>query len=517
MVNNTSKSLIDLLGKEYCDVISKTAQILHGLSSDEAQQLISQKVDFFGDDYKSRIESLMDKIGEQVFEPFDNDNVGASLTGYNNVTNTNASPIGGIGPFRVGEDGKLYLAAKSEHYHTPVGHNFPGYKLINNARSLGIPNATHNNTRGYITRRLEQKLVCAINNVEECSADLQGVLTSQQPKVLNRVLNIETGSLACEAGIKMMLTRFYRQDFQTKPSVHKGKVPVFFVIADSDGGFEANYHGTTITAQTMRGLWPELYRANDDNDIYKVVSVAINDIADFEAKIKKYNTGKYKTAGFLHEIVLMNFGAVLLKKDYLQKAYELCEAYDTPTFCDEIQSCMWYPGMFLFKLYELNPDFVILGKGFSGGEYPASKVVTTFEMDSMGQFGALVTNGQQELASLSYLITMKFFEANAEPIRKLGDYIENLIRNLKKKHPEVIDKVEGLGHLLAIHFNSLEYAGEFAKRINAQCIDVSAQTYKTNCPPAALIKLPVIMSENQLDVMVAKFDAVIEQIEAEKK
>ncbi len=516
MVNNTSNSLIDLLGQEYCDVISGTAQMLHGLTKQEAQQLASQKVDFFSDDYSGRIEALTDKIGEQVMEPFDNDNVGASLDGYNKVTNTDASPIGCIGPYRVGENGKLYLAAKSEHYHISVGHNFPGYKLINNARSLGIPNATHNNTRGYITRKLEQKLICAVNDVDECSRDMDGVLTSQQPKVLNRVLNIETGSLACEAGIKMMLTRFYRQDNLTKPSVHKGKVPVFFVIADSGGGKEANYHGTTITAQTLRGLWPDLYQANEDNDIYKIVSVAINDIADFEAKIKQYNTGKYKTAGFLHEIVLMNFGGVLLNKDYLQQAYELCAAYDTPTFCDEIQSCMWYPGMFLFKIYGIKPDFVILGKGFSGGEYPASKVVTTFEMDSMGQFGALVTNGQQELASLSYLITMKFFEENAMPIQKLGNYIENLLQQLNDKHHKAIDKIEGKGHLLAIHFNTLKYAGEFAKRVNAMCIDISAQTYKTNCPPAALIKLPVIMSESLMDAMVAKFDAAITQIESEQ-
>ena len=211
----------------------------------------------------------------------------------------------------------------------------------------------------------------------------------------------------------------------------------------------------------------------------------------------------------------MNYGAVLLNRDYLLKAYELCGKYDTPTFCDEIQSCMWYPGMFLFKLYGLKPDIVILGKGFSGGEYAAARMVTTYEMDSMGQFGALVTNGQQELASLAYLITMKFSQANTEQIGKLGEYIEKLLDGLKNKYPDMIDRIEGKGHLLGIHFYSLEKAGDFAKYVNGMCIDISAQTYKPNCPPAALLKLPVIMSEKLLETLTAKFDKVLERMSKE--
>ena len=61
------------------------------------------------------------------------------------------APLTGYGFYRVGEDGRLYLITKSEHYHAPLGHAFPGYRLLEIARRLGIPNATHNNTRGHIT------------------------------------------------------------------------------------------------------------------------------------------------------------------------------------------------------------------------------------------------------------------------------------------------------------------------------------------------------------------------------
>ncbi len=36
------------------------------------------------------------------------------------------------------------------------------------------------------------------------------MIDSTEAHVLNRVINLETGSLAVEAGVKMMLARFYR-------------------------------------------------------------------------------------------------------------------------------------------------------------------------------------------------------------------------------------------------------------------------------------------------------------------
>ncbi|MDX1359050.1 MAG: aminotransferase class III-fold pyridoxal phosphate-dependent enzyme, partial [Clostridia bacterium] len=276
-----------------------------------------------------------------------------------------------------------------------------------------------------------------------------------------------------------------------------------------DGGFEANYHGTTIIAQTFRGMWPELYERFRDNDLYKVVGVKINDINDFEGKIKEFNTGKYKTAGFLHEIVLMNYGGIRLAEEYLRAAYGLCREYDTFVLCDEIQSCMWYEGMYLFRHYGLDPDFVILGKGFPGGEYPASRILTTYEADCLNQFGALVTNGQEELASLSYLITMEFAQENAVFIRETGEYIEKKLAALKDRHSDVITDIAGKGHLCAIHFRTVEETVAFVKAMNAMCIDISAHTYKANCPPAALLKPPIIITKDLIDIIIIKMDSAL--------
>ena len=96
--------------------------------------------------------------------------------------------------------------------------------------------------------------------------------------------------------------------------------------------------------------------------------------------------GEYKVAGFFHEIILMNYGGVKLHKDFLQRAYACCRERDVPIIVDEIQSCIWSPELFLFREYGLSPDFVSVGKGFPGGEYAASRLLTTASMDSLNQF-----------------------------------------------------------------------------------------------------------------------------------
>lgn len=517
MRNDLAMSLGDLLGEEYVNAVAAAAVSLLGVEKEKAESAKTEKVEFFPESYVEKLDSMLDRIGQIVTVPFTGKMEGAPTQAFAKAANHDASPISGFGYYRVGQDGKLYVIAKSEHYHTPLGHFFPGYKLIDNARTLGISNATHNNTRGYITRLCEQELVRIANGLgKDQKQELEDILKCDKPHVLNRVINLETGSLACEAGIKMMLARFYKLDKTFPAPKYSGRIPVFFVMGDYEGGRMANYHGTTVIAQTFRDMWPEFYKKNEENDIYKVVPVAINDLEDFRKKYEMYNQGKYKAAGFTHEIILMNYGGIRLEEDYLRAVYKICHEGDTPIMCDEIQSCMWYDGMFLFRQYGLNPDFSVVGKGFPGGQYPASRIITTAEMDNLNQFGALVTNGQEELASLSYLITMAFVEQNGSAVSETGRYYEARVKTLKDKFPEVIDYVEGEQMLSAITFKNVDDTVTFVKKMTGRYFDISAQVYKAFCPPAALLKLPLIATHKLIDCLIWHMEAALHEMEEGK-
>ncbi|QNK59201.1 aminotransferase class III-fold pyridoxal phosphate-dependent enzyme [Paenibacillus sp. PAMC21692] len=516
-MNSVKMSLSQLLGNQYMNAVVSAAISLMDLDKEEAERLASEEIEFLPDSYVSKMDGLLGNIGKPFVSGLKKALSGAPTDAFRNASNTKASPIGGLGYVRLGEDGRLYLAAKSEHYHTPLGHNFPGYKLIDLARALGITNASHNNTRGYITRLLERELVRTINGLRPEETDgLEAILASRESHVLNRVINLETGSLACEAGIKMMLARFYRLDSTFPQPKYEGRTPVFFVMADHDGGAKANYHGTTIFAQLMRDMWPGLYEKLEEAGVLKVCPVRINDWDDFREKFERYNKPPYKVAGFLHEIILMNYGGIKLERDYLHKAYALCHDNDIPIMCDEIQSCMWYPTIYLFREYGLNPDFVVIGKGFPGGQYPASRIITTAEMDTLNQFGALVTNGQEELAALAYLITMKFTEENESFIREMGEYYEDKLRELASRYPSLIERTEGLGHLSTLLFYEAQTVSRFTGMLNHACIDISAQTYKASCPPAALTKPPIIATKEMIDFVVKIMDDALQTIEAKE-
>ena len=514
-MKNVCLSLADIAGKAYIQAVCRASADLGLGNFEELLAIAEEKVEFFPPAFEEKIHALLSKCGTQISQGLKSSSSGAATAAFAAAFHREHAPLSGLGPFRLGEDGKLSLIGKSEHYQASCGHNFPGCKLLEIAMQIGITNITHNNTRGHITRLLERELVRIANGIsagDEEAVDM--VLQSTEKHVLNRVINLETGSLACEAALKMMLARFYRLQPHFEAPVYHGKTPVFLVMADFQDGKEANYHGTTVIMQMLRGMWHELYDILEKSGGIKTVAVRINDKDSFAAAVKEYNQGQYHVAGFIHELVLMNYGGIRLNNDYVAFCHELCDKEDIPVFVDEIQSCMWSPELFLFKEYNCHPDFVSVGKGFPGGMYPASRMVTTAAMDNLNQFGALVTNGQEELASLANLITIRFAEHNAEHTALIGKYWQDKLHDLAAEFPDQIKKVEGDGLLGTLFFATADAAAEFCGKLNKEySIDISAQVYKANCPPAALTKFPLIASEKLLDYTIAAMHDILRGLE----
>lgn len=519
MIKNLKLSLKDLTNDSYIEKVCHASAKLTGQNAEDLLAIAEEKVDFFPETLINRLDSMIGMTGKNFSEALPESPSGAGTAAFNDAFHRENAPLSGLGFFRVGEDGRLAVIGKSEHYQASCGHAFPGYKLIENASRIGITNITHNNTRGYITRLLERELVRIANGIApDDEQALDAVIKSEKPHVLNRVINLETGSLACEAAFKMMLARFYKLQPHFPAPLYAGKTPVFLVMADLNGGREANYHGTTVMTQMLRGMWDGLYSILESTGALKCVSVNINDKEDFAAAVEKYDNGDFKVAGFIHELVLMNYGGIRLDNDYVDFCHTLCHTHDIPVFVDEIQSCMWSKEIFLFKEYKCTPDFVSAGKGFPGGMYPASKILTTAAMDNLNQFGALVTNGQEELASLAYLVTIRFAEHNREHIRMLGTLWQQKLNDLTQRHNTLVCKAEGDGLLGTLFFADAERTVAFCKKINSQYgIDVSAQTYKANCPPAALTKLPIISSVKLLDFVAEAMDKTLLEMESEKQ
>jgi acetylornithine/succinyldiaminopimelate/putrescine aminotransferase len=146
---------------------------------------------------------------------------------------------------------------------------------------------------------------------------------------------------------------------------------------------------------------------------------------------------------------------------------------------------------------------VALGKGLPGGEFPASRLLFRPHLDVLPQFAALVTNGQEELASLAYLVTMTWCAANGQAIAEYGALLEREVRELAASFPQRLAGVDGHGHLLGLRFRDVECGKAFAEHLNRAGYDLSVQTYKAACPPVALCKLPVTADEALIGAFVA--------------
>jgi acetylornithine/succinyldiaminopimelate/putrescine aminotransferase len=496
-------SLADLVGRDYIEAVCSARAALSGADAAAMLRSACEPLEFWPESLQRRLHELLPSAGKAIAPAWTAGATGAGTQAFDHAAKIGSAPLSGLGYFRVGQDGRLYVISKSEHYHASLGHAFPGFALLERARALGIPNATHNNTRGPITRRLEMELVRAAAGLSP-SDNLDGLLHSQDAEVLNRVLNLETGSLAAEAALKLALCRFYHHEPGGPEPRYANRTPVVLVLGDDDGGVTGNYHGTTVLTQVLRGLWPELRGRFAEDRTLEVAAVRPNSLADLDAAFRKFETPPYKIAAFFHEIVMMNYGARRLTEEFLHHAYRLARQHDVPTVADEIQSCTWYEGLFLFRQYGLKPSMVAIGKGFSGGEYPASRLLFSAPLDVMPQFGALVTNGQEELASLAYLITMKWVEANGPAIAAIGRRLEKAFQRLGAEFPSRIAGVEGRGHLLGLRFHDLAGGRAFVEAMNRMGFDISVQTYKTDCPPVALTKLPTIADDGLVDFTVER-------------
>ena len=500
------ESLSSLLGEEYVEAVCAAHAVLTGTAAKTLEPLARGTVEFFPQAWHDQLLRLLPRVGATLISPARGTARGAASDAFRRSAESERAPLSCQGYYRIGENGQLFLTTKSAHYHAPLGHNFPGYKLLEYGRRLGIPNATHNNIRGHVTRLLEERLVL-------CAAGLPADATeAAAPAKLDRVLNLQTGSLAAEAAVKMLLARFYSvQNGSTNPKYH-GRVPVIGVLGDDDGGLTANYHGTTVLTQMMRGMWPEMLERIERQDVFRVRAVRPNDLEGLERLFRENETGHLKLAGFFHELVMMNYGARTLSAPFVKRLYALCEQHDVPAVVDEIQTCVWSPEIFMFREYNVTPSAVVLGKGFPGGEMAASRILFTQNLDTLPQFGALVTNGQEELSSLAYLITLRWAQANAPVTAAVGEYYEGRLSDLAEAHPGLIECIQGRRHMQGIYFADLAPAKAFVQHMQQGGCDISVQTYKEGCPPSALTKLPLTAGYEVVDFLIERMRQALARV-----
>jgi acetylornithine/succinyldiaminopimelate/putrescine aminotransferase len=350
--------------------------------------------------------------------------------------------LAGRGLFYVTERGKLFLDCTAGHYQMSWGYGHPVLtQVIRDGLAAGIVPDNHSNIPQWPVKRLAQKLVEAANpDMPELREGDFSKVTESKTRLNTVLLGIATGSIACEAALKIMLMHHERA---------KRPGPPIFVVLDG------NYHGTGFFSQYLRGMWGPYIRN------LEVVAVQPNDGDELESVIARHGD---RIAGFWAEPVLMNREAILVEPQYLQLARKLVRRVGALMAIDEIQTGFWTPDLFMYRQYGIVPDIVIVGKGMSAGLHPLSAILYRRELDMLAQYDAISTNGNAALAALVALANIELLQRHGPQINGTQEYYYGKLCELAAEFPERIAAVHGSRSMTGLKFRHVDDALAFHKK-----------------------------------------------------
>ena len=210
----------------------------------------------------------------------------------------------------------------------------------------------------------------------------------------------------------------------------------------------SSFHGVTFGPLSLVG--DEFFKEGFGPLLPGCELVPFGDLAALEAALRTEDV-----AAFLVEPI-QGRAVTLPPEDYLRSAQELCRRYGTLFVVDEIQTGLGRTGRwFALEHWDLQPDFVLVGKALSGGYVPVAAMVTTREIHDRA-VGTLErsyvhqsTFGRNRLSMAAGLAVVRIIEREGliEHAERIGKLLLSGLRQLQERY-EIIKDVRGRGLML---------------------------------------------------------------------
>ena len=266
---------------------------------------------------------------------------------------------------------------------------------------------------------------------------------------------VSDGSDATESAIKMARQYFWEQGDKRRNKILYRR---------------NSYHGATYAAMAATGLQsfrepheplspgfvqvmaPNPYRCELGLDPEESARIALRNA---EAIINWQ--GPHTIAAIiLDPIPGSNVGYPVPPPFYLPELKALCDKHGILTIYDEIQVAMGKTGrMFCCEHWDVVPDFLCLGKGFSGGFAPMGAVLTTAQIaDVFRRPGHELRHGftfaGHPVSAAAVLAVLDIIEQDnlVEHAAKMGAHLKEKLDELYR-HP-IVGDVRGMGLLMAV-------------------------------------------------------------------
>jgi acetylornithine aminotransferase/acetylornithine/N-succinyldiaminopimelate aminotransferase len=302
---------------------------------------------------------------------------------------------------------------------------------------------------------------------------------------LDRVFFANTGTEAWEAAMK--LARAYASLLRSE-----GKT-----IGTKFLALEQSFHGRTYGSVST--TYKAKYREPFGPVVPGVEFVRFNDVADLRAKFSS------DVCAILVESIQGEGGIRPLSAEFLAVARELTESTGALLVVDEIQAGMGRTGKWCgYQHYGIQPDVTTLAKPLAGG-IPLGAVLCTEEVARAihpGMHGTTFGGGPLACAVAIAVIDTIEREGLLAHVTEVGDYFQDELRGLAKKHDCIVD-VRGKGLMLAAELDSADLAKLTVKEMLARKILI-------NCTSDTVLRFlpPYILEKQHVDEAIAALDAI---------
>jgi adenosylmethionine-8-amino-7-oxononanoate aminotransferase len=381
------------------------------------------------------------------------------------------------GCWLIDSEGRRYLDGVSSLWVTVHGHRHP---RLDAALREQLDRVAHSTLLG-------------ITNVP--AVDLARRLVELAPEGLTRVFYAENGASAVEIALKMAF-----QYWQ-----HRGQPRRTRFLR-----LENAYHGDTIGAVSVGGIdrfhaayGPLLFPTYEapSPDCYHAVLPGGDPATHFADALGDVLAAHHEeiAAVVLEPLVQAAAGMIVAPEGYLRRVREHCDRFGVPLIADEVATGFGRTGrMFACEHEGVAPDFLVVGKGITGGYLPLSAVLTTAEV-----YQAFL--GPHE--SFKTLFHGHTYTGNplacAVALANLDVFDEE--RTLERLQP----KIEHLARRLEA-FRALAHVGEVRQRGFMVGIElVAGRATKESYPAGAQIGWRVVRAARERGVVIRPLGDVI--------
>ncbi len=359
----------------------------------------------------------------------------------------------GKGPKLTDQHGREYLDANASIWTNLHGHNHP---KINQAIQRQLAKISHSSALGLANQPAARLAAKLIQLAEQKTPGLPP--RRQQPK-LKKVFFSDDGSTAMEAALKLHFEHQRRANPKTSPR--------FLSLENA-------YHGDTVGAMSLshsplfhrafrkirfpvdRVMAPYCYRCPynraqperaDARNTRRCHWECIRQIERRIETAKRQN--KPYTAFVVEPIVQGAAGMIVHPKGWLAKTVNLIRQHNMQLIADEVMTGFGRTGSLIASHQEgIQPDFLALAKGLTGGYLPMAATLTTQTVFNsfLGPYDSFKTffhghsfTGNQ-LGAAAALANLKLLQSpqSARRRQRLENRLETALQRLWK-HPQIGD------------------------------------------------------------------------------